>query len=126
LYFIDREPRFLDITLGNLKALGLDGVNLHPLLGTTYDADVARRISESLDLIFLDSDHSYQGAARELKMYLPKLSAGGMLAIHDSILWPGVRKAVAEVAAERDVLTFGTSRAAGLSVIMPATSESRR
>lgn len=51
----------------------------------------------SIGLIYLDGDHSYQGALADLKAFLPKLVTGGIMAGHD-YLSPdyGVEKAVNE------------------------------
>lgn len=51
----------------------------------------------SLDLVFIDADHSAEGVARDIAGWRPKLKPGGVLAGHD-IDWPTVRAVV-----ERDV-----------------------
>ena len=50
---------------------------------------------ESLDYIFIDGDHSYEGALRDCELFFPKIKSGGIFAGHD---WSfdGVRKAVNE------------------------------
>lgn len=37
----------------------------------------------ALDLLFLDGDHSSEGAARDYEMYAPLVRSGGMIAFHD-------------------------------------------
>ena len=51
----------------------------------------------SLGMVYLDGDHSYEGALADLKAFLPKLVDGGIMAGHD-YLSPdyGVEKAVKE------------------------------
>lgn len=51
----------------------------------------------SIGLVYLDGDHSYNGALADLKAFLPKLVTGGIMAGHD-YLSPdyGVEKAVNE------------------------------
>jgi len=49
----------------------------------------------SLDFIFIDADHSYQGVIRDLAAWVPKLRVGGMLSGHDIHL-AGVHRAVSE------------------------------
>lgn len=51
----------------------------------------------SLGLVYLDGDHSYEGALADLNAFLPKLVSGGIMAGHD-YLSPdyGVEKAVKE------------------------------
>ena len=50
---------------------------------------------ESLDYIFIDGDHSYEGALRDCELFFPKIKNGGVFAGHD---WSfeGVQKAVNE------------------------------
>ena len=52
---------------------------------------------EKLDLIFIDADHSYNGVATDIQMWLPKVRSGGIVAGHDfNQKWPSVQRAVAE------------------------------
>merc|ERR1711937_1025669 len=55
--------------------------------------------SDSLDLVFIDGDHSYDGIREDFGVWRPKLRIGGILAGHDYSLWfPGVVRAVHEFA----------------------------
>lgn len=46
--------------------------------------DAARRIEDgSLDLVFIDADHSYQGCKTDIAAWLPKIKRGGWLGGHD-------------------------------------------
>jgi len=38
---------------------------------------------ESLDFVFIDADHSYEGCSSDIQAWLPKLKADGILAGHD-------------------------------------------
>jgi len=51
--------------------------------------------NNSLDFIFIDADHSYQGVIRDLAAWVPKLKPGGLLSGHDIHL-AGVHRAVVE------------------------------
>jgi hypothetical protein len=54
---------------------------------------------ESLDLVYIDGDHSYQGVKRDIASYWPKLKTGGVMAFHDyKNPAYGVRGAVLEFA----------------------------
>lgn len=45
---------------------------------------VAREISDqSLDFVFIDADHSYEGCRADLRAWLPKVRPGGLLCGHD-------------------------------------------
>ena len=63
--------------------------------------------NESLDLIFIDGDHSYEGCKADIEAWLPKLKIGGFMAGHDygHERFPGVKQAVDEIFGE--VETFG-------------------
>ena len=51
----------------------------------------------SLGLIYIDGDHSYEGAISDLKNYYPKIVSGGIIAAHDYMNdGYGVGKAVSE------------------------------
>jgi Methyltransferase domain/galactosyl transferase GMA12/MNN10 family len=56
----------------------------------------------SLDFVYIDADHSYEGCLADLKAYYPKLKQGGVLAGHDYLNGKlpegefGVRRAVEE------------------------------
>ena len=52
------------------------------------------------DLIFIDGDHSYEGATRDIATYAPMLAADGILAMHDIAAdWTGVPCAWRELVA---------------------------
>ena len=52
-------------------------------------------VEESLDYIFIDGDHSYEGVLSDCKMYFSKVKKGGIFAGHDWCL-NGVKRAVNE------------------------------
>lgn len=63
--------------------------------------DAVRQIpDESLDFVFIDADHSYEGAARDITAWSHKVKIGGLLAGHDyeNTAFPkfGVTRAVNE------------------------------
>jgi len=64
----------------------LKGMSTHM---ATYVAD------ESLSMVYLDADHSYEGALNDLTAWYPKVKPGGIIAGHD-YLNPsyGIREAV--------------------------------
>lgn len=47
----------------------------------------------SLDFVFIDADHSYDGALADINAWTPKVRKGGMVAGHD-LNWPTVFQAV--------------------------------
>ena len=65
-----------------IEALSVDGAN-------SID-------NASLDLVFIDADHSYEWVKKDIAAYKPKLKSQGWLTGHD-IDFPGVNRAVNEV-----------------------------
>ena len=53
-------------------------------------------LDQSLDLVFIDADHSYTHVREDILRYSPKLRPGGLLTGHD-IDYPGVNQAVREL-----------------------------
>jgi predicted O-methyltransferase YrrM len=56
----------------------------------------------SLDLVFIDANHSYEYVKDDIIKYTPKLKSTGLLTGHD-IDYPGVNQAVTEVIQSFDV-----------------------
>jgi predicted O-methyltransferase YrrM len=56
----------------------------------------------SLDLVFIDADHSYEWVKRDIAAYKSKLKPNGWLTGHD-IDFPGVNRAVNEIIVKYDV-----------------------
>jgi hypothetical protein len=52
---------------------------------------------ESLDAIYLDGDHSYEGVKTDINAWSPKVKIGGLIMGHDFIHEPGVHRAVTEL-----------------------------
>jgi hypothetical protein len=63
---------------------------------------------KSLDFVFIDADHGYEGCLRDLRAWYPKVKPGGIFSGHDyeNTSYPkfGVTQAVKEFAAEKGLL----------------------
>lgn len=55
---------------------------------------------DSLDFVFVDGDHEYDGCKADIVAWLPKIKSGGILAGHDYGWCQGVRDAVHAVLGE--------------------------
>ena len=53
----------------------------------------------SLDYVFVDGDHSYEGALADIRNFLPKLKKGGWMFIQDGT--DGVKQAVEDAIGTR-------------------------
>jgi hypothetical protein len=46
--------------------------------------DAAKEIDDgSLDFVYIDGDHSFEGVTRDMQLWYPKINSGGLLAGHD-------------------------------------------
>jgi predicted O-methyltransferase YrrM len=46
--------------------------------------DAATDVTEQLDFIFIDGDHSYEGLKTDWELYSPKLKKGAIILLHDT------------------------------------------
>ena len=65
-------------------------VALHIIEGSSQAADTHRKLqrvlgSRPIDVLFIDGDHTYEGALRDFSMYSPLVRAGGLIAFHDIV-----------------------------------------
>jgi len=65
----------------------------------------AKEVKEQLDFVYIDADHSYDGAKNDLEAWYPKVKAGGVFCGHD-YNYPGVEKAINEFAKSKDLKLF--------------------
>jgi len=73
-----------------------------------FSVDICNQFEdESIDFLFLDGDHSYEGVKNELELWFPKVKLGGIISGHDYTQPCGVKRAVDETI--KGVLTIGTS-----------------
>jgi len=65
--------------------------------------DVAKIIpNKSVDMVFIDADHSYEAVLNDLKVWTPKVRRGGIMSGHDFIKHhTGVKRAVIEFFGDR-------------------------
>lgn len=68
------------------------------------DQFAARVPDASIDVIYIDGDHTYEQVKKDIHLYHQKLKHDGYLCGHDySKSWPGVVQAVDAFAAERNL-----------------------
>ena len=79
----------------NIKRFDIDS-NVTILEGLT--TDVVKTVPDkTLDLVFIDADHSYDAIKQDIKDWLPKVKEHGTISGHDYGNVPGVGKAVNEM-----------------------------
>ena len=104
---LDRE---LEAALGRYHL----GENVRLVVGDSRTVDLPE---PGVDLLFVDGDHSYEGASADLRRWSPLVRAGGHLVLHDAVdtggygnVYPGIARAVDELVATGD---FEPAPAAG-------------
>lgn len=102
----DSNTAILDIFKTNLKLLG------HESIVTIIQSDTSTAAQQfedgSVDLIFVDGDHSHEGVRKDLFAWIPKLKPEGVMFGHDYHWFEGVRTALAEVLPRRVALVGGS------------------
>lgn len=65
-------------------------------------------LDESIDFVFVDADHSYEGVTEDIKFWYPKVKRGGTMAGHDYD-WTSVKSAVTDFFVTKPVYIHNTS-----------------
>jgi len=104
-------------TRENLAKLNLEeGVTIH--IGDSAEIAKSGKIEVS-DFMFIDADHKLSGVTRDVNAYWPLLKSEGIMVLHDSISWNGVRTVTNKLeASQNNVFTLASSLASGISVIV--------
>jgi len=97
----DTMDKFHQITNQNLSQHLIDK-RVDIFVGTSAEA-IASFEDNSLDFIFIDGDHSYEGVYTDLMLWYPKIKWGGLFAGHDYNLTE-VRNALTQFRAEKNIL----------------------
>jgi predicted O-methyltransferase YrrM len=117
LYCVDCDQKNLDATVTNLKRLGLDTVT-NTLLGKSTEPTVVAGLPNKIDILFIDTSHTYHDTLDEILLYSSRIEETGCMVLHDSISFPGVRRAIREVSDKFRILTFATEGGNGVSVLL--------
>lgn len=88
-----------DILKSNLLKFGIDS---HSTIHKGTTKDIASNFDNAyFDFIFVDADHTFEGALSDIELWYPKLKYSGTMAGHDW-LW-GVNEPVTKYAKEHDL-----------------------
>jgi len=70
----------------------------------TTSIKAGKLITEPLDFVYIDADHSYKSVMQDLKVWTVKVKQGGFVCGHDYVKrWPGVRQAVFKFCNKRGI-----------------------
>lgn len=118
LYSVDIED--CHVAKSFMKALGLtDYWAFTQINDIEYIKSWKLRDDPKIDLLFIDSDHTYDLTRAELKEYSPFVN--GLIVLHDYYM-EGVKKAVAEFIEQSSVWEYAEKSGVGLCV--PASMKS--
>lgn len=80
--------------------------------------NILAAVPESLDLLFIDGDHSYDAAASDLRVYGPLVRKAGLILMHDVDLeGAGVRNALEQYAQGRGLVPEYHTGSFGLGIL---------
>jgi len=92
-----REPPTFD-TLGQTSALITDKLGLGDFwkLVIKDDLEFAKDYDDEIDLLLIDTSHSYEQTKKELQAWGSKVVNGGFIVLHDTVSFPEQNKAIWE------------------------------
>lgn len=93
--------KLFEVFLQNIKPVNNI---ITPIRKTSEEASLLYE-DESVDIIFIDADHSEEAVKKDINLWLPKVKKNGILAGHDYFSWPGVQKAVNELIGNKNIKT---------------------
>lgn len=80
---IDPVPRW--------RAMVPEGIDFYPIIGDSHSWNTYNEVMDiigpsfKIDFLFIDGDHTYEGAKRDWEMYSSLVKPGGIVAFHDLI-----------------------------------------
>ncbi len=94
-----KNKQLYDNFIGNISKAGVKPL-IHPIRKRSTEASLDFQ-EQSIDLLFIDGDHSYESCYEDLKAWYPKLKPEGILIGHDCVPGGGVYQAVEKFSKER-------------------------
>ncbi len=79
-------------------------------------------LPEKIDLLFVDTEHTYAQITRELNFWLPRLAPTGTVLAHDTESFPEVMQAIKDVAMAFNLFVEFRSGCNGLAIIRNGTN----
>jgi predicted O-methyltransferase YrrM len=75
------------------RSFAIDRQAIHLFRADSHAPDTVATVREmlggrSVDFLFIDGDHTYEGVKRDFEMYSPLVGSGGVIALHDIALHP--------------------------------------
>jgi len=117
LHCVELDEHNIRVTREHLKEAGLtDLVTVYH--ANSHDESVARRFPRC-EFIFVDGDHTYEGARKDFEIYSKKLTSRGIMLYHDTVKIMALRQLMQEIdqAGEFDVFAVSTSDGDGITLL---------
>lgn len=70
----------------NMDSCGVSDI-VAPIKG--YSFEIIKSWSTPIDFLFIDANHKYEAVLRDFLLWAPWVKKGGILALHDTVTWPG-------------------------------------
>lgn len=77
----------------------------------------SKGLPEQIDVLFIDSDHTYERVKKELETWAPRVRPGGMILMHDTESFPEVKRAAKEFLSSKNFYSEFRTNCNGLAVI---------
>ena len=101
----DQHPSTYDDFLASLRGAG---VEQHVEIHRALSGDVSRTWNRPIRFLWIDGDHTYEGAKQDFEGFIPFVSALGVVALHDALNnFPGPIRVFVEEMLRQD--RFGPS-----------------
>jgi predicted O-methyltransferase YrrM len=92
-------------------------IKVIPHLGRSDSPNILSALPHA-DIVFLDADHTYPCVKPDFENYWPLINKGGVMIIHDTVMWPGTRQLANELFKKGyPITTLATNGGAGISLI---------
>jgi glycosyltransferase involved in cell wall biosynthesis len=114
VWSVDIDPAYSKIWEGHPQWTFFLGSTLEP--ENTF-LDLVQLEQPAIDVLFIDTEHTYKQASKELEIYLPWVKKGGTVILHDTEEFTGVRQAIDEVANKIGAIVEHIKGCKGLSVM---------
>jgi predicted O-methyltransferase YrrM/PAS domain-containing protein len=114
---IEAENNHIALAIDHLREASLE----HKVIfhyGCSHDPSIIHALPSS-EIIFVDGDHSYEGAKKDFDIYSKLLTDDGIIVYHDTIKIMALQRLITEIAQNPyyDVFTFATSDGDGVTLI---------
>ena len=73
-----------------------------------WSATATKLVPNDLDFVYLDADHTYEAALKDINLWLPKIRTGGWL-MGDDYMWEGTHQAVNDFVVQENYILHSGS-----------------